>query len=153
MAPFPGLATREQMRDRVHGILVGEMQAMEGAGRTVYDFPDAPWEFTLDMARRSGTSPATSRSTRAPRAPRRVRRRVPRDDDPLAVRLRGGRCRARGGRQPGLEGLACDVFNQLVHIARKLDDPILERAVGLRARGRDHPRADGLAMAEQSSPG
>jgi uncharacterized ferritin-like protein (DUF455 family) len=29
----------------------------------------------------------------------------------------------------GLEGLACDVFNQLVHIARKLGDPILERAV------------------------
>jgi uncharacterized ferritin-like protein (DUF455 family) len=29
----------------------------------------------------------------------------------------------------GLEGLACDVFNQLIHIARKLGDPILERAV------------------------
>ena len=29
----------------------------------------------------------------------------------------------------GLEGLACDVFNQLVHIARKMGDPILERAV------------------------
>src|SRR5204862_199470 len=29
----------------------------------------------------------------------------------------------------GLEGLACDVFNQLVHIAGKLGDPILERAV------------------------
>src|SRR3989442_570321 len=29
----------------------------------------------------------------------------------------------------GLEGLACDVFNQLVHIARKIGDPILERAV------------------------
>ena len=24
---------------------------MEGAGRTVFDFPDAPWDFTLDMAR------------------------------------------------------------------------------------------------------
>ena len=29
----------------------------------------------------------------------------------------------------GLEGLACDVFNQLVHIARRIGDPILERAV------------------------
>src|SRR5207244_6069393 len=28
-----------------------------------------------------------------------------------------------------LEGLACDGFNQLVHIARKIGDPILERAV------------------------
>ena len=29
----------------------------------------------------------------------------------------------------GLEGLACDVFNQLVHIAGKMGDPILERTV------------------------
>src|SRR2546428_6501722 len=29
----------------------------------------------------------------------------------------------------GHEGLACDVFNQLVHLAGKLGDPILERAV------------------------
>ena len=29
----------------------------------------------------------------------------------------------------GLEGLACDVFNQLVYIAQKMGDPILERAV------------------------
>src|SRR5438045_9437161 len=54
MPPFPGLVTREQMRDRVRGILVGELQAMEGAGRTVFDFPDAPWEFTLEMARPVG---------------------------------------------------------------------------------------------------
>src|SRR5438552_19072312 len=51
MPPFPGLASREQMRDRVHGILVGEMQAMEGAGRTVFDFPDALCEFNIAMAR------------------------------------------------------------------------------------------------------
>src|SRR3989475_9984762 len=31
--------------------MVGELQAMEGAGRTVCDFPDTPWEFTMDMAR------------------------------------------------------------------------------------------------------
>jgi uncharacterized ferritin-like protein (DUF455 family) len=29
----------------------------------------------------------------------------------------------------GLEGLACDVFNQLVQIARKIGDEVLERAV------------------------
>src|SRR5262249_53548791 len=51
LPPFPDLASRPSMRERVHGILVGELQAMEGAGRTVYDFPDAPWEFTMDMAR------------------------------------------------------------------------------------------------------
>jgi len=29
----------------------------------------------------------------------------------------------------GLEGLACDVFNQLIRIAAKIGDPIVERAV------------------------
>src|SRR5207249_2532205 len=49
--PFADLSTPDSIRERVHGILVGEMQAMEGAGRTVCDFPDVPWEFTMDMAR------------------------------------------------------------------------------------------------------
>ena len=130
MPPFPGLVTREQMRDRVHGILVGEMQAMEGAGRTVFDFPDAPWEFTMDMARQVwdesrhveiylglldhlggyvGEFPETTILWRCACA------------EDAAARV--------AGVNRGLEGLACDVFNQLVHIARKLGDPILERAV------------------------
>jgi hypothetical protein len=32
---FPDLTTPESIRERVHGILVGELQAMEGAGRSV----------------------------------------------------------------------------------------------------------------------
>ena len=43
LTPFPELTSRESIKERAHGIMVGEMQAMEGAGRTVYDFPDAPW--------------------------------------------------------------------------------------------------------------
>src|SRR5258708_11517333 len=39
------------LKARIHGICAGEFQAMEAAGRTLYDFPDAPWEFQLDMAR------------------------------------------------------------------------------------------------------
>jgi hypothetical protein len=39
------------LKGRLHGIATGEMQAMEAAGRTLFDFPDAPWEFQLDMAR------------------------------------------------------------------------------------------------------
>jgi uncharacterized ferritin-like protein (DUF455 family) len=130
LPPFPGLASRDQMRDRVHGILVGELQAMEGAGRTVFDFPDAPWEFTLDMARQVwdesrhveiylgllehlggyvGEFPETTILWRCACA------------EDAAARV--------AGVNRGLEGLACDVFNQLVHIARKLDDPILERSV------------------------
>src|SRR5262249_30936208 len=49
--PFPDLSSRESIKERVHGIMVGELQAMEGAGRSVCDFPDAPWDFTMDMAR------------------------------------------------------------------------------------------------------
>ncbi|MFP8870218.1 MAG: hypothetical protein VCB43_01545, partial [Myxococcota bacterium] len=36
---------------RMHGIFVGEMQALEGAARSLWDFPDAPWEFKMNMAR------------------------------------------------------------------------------------------------------
>src|SRR2546429_5855950 len=51
LPPFPDLSTRDSIRERVHGILVGEMQAMEGAGRTVCDFPEAGGGFTMDMGR------------------------------------------------------------------------------------------------------
>jgi len=130
LPPFPGLFSRESIKERVHGIMVGELQAMEGAGRTVYDFPDAPWEFTMDMARQVwdesrhvdiyirllehldgyiGEFPETTILWRCACA------------EDAAARV--------AGVNRGLEGLACDVFNQLVHIARKMGDPILERAV------------------------
>src|SRR5438034_829608 len=113
-----------------HGLLVGGMQAMEGAGRTVCGFPDVPWEFTMDMARQvwdesrhveiylrllehlggyPGEFPETTILWRCACA------------EDAAARV--------AGVNRGLEGLACDVFNQLVHIAGKLGDPILERAV------------------------
>jgi uncharacterized ferritin-like protein (DUF455 family) len=40
-------------RQLMHGIFVGEVQALEGAGRTVWDFDDvdAPFALKLDMAR------------------------------------------------------------------------------------------------------
>src|SRR5947209_18365764 len=128
--PMADLASRESIRERVHGILVGELQAMEGAGRTVCDFPDAPWEFTLDMARQvwdesrhveiylglleylGGYVGEFAEST--------ILWRCACAED-AAARV--------AGVNRGLEGLACDVFNQLVHIAGKLGDPILERAV------------------------
>ena len=130
LPPFPDLASRESIKERAHGIMVGEMQAMEGAGRTVYDFPDAPWEFTMDMARQvwdesrhleiylrllehldgyPGEYPETTILWRCACA------------EDAAARV--------AGVNRGLEGLACDVFNQLVHIARKLGDPIIERSV------------------------
>ena len=130
LPPFPDLSSRESIKERVHGIMVGELQAMEGAGRSVCDFPEAPWEFTLDMARQVwdesrhveiylrllehldgfvGEFPETTILWRCACA------------EDAAARV--------AGVNRGLEGLACDVFNQLVHIARKMGDPILERAV------------------------
>ena len=130
LPPFPDLTSRQGMRERVHGILVGELQAMEGAGRTVYDFPDAPWEFTLDMARQVwdesrhvdiylgliehlggyvGEFPESTILWRCACA------------EDAAARV--------AGVNRGLEGLACDVFAQLIKIAQKLGDPIIERAV------------------------
>ncbi len=130
LAPMADLASPEAIKERIHGILVGELQAMEGAGRTVYDFPDAPWEFTMDMARQVwdesrhveiyvrllehldgyvGEFPETTILWRCACA------------EDAAARV--------AGVNRGLEGLACDVFNQLIHIAKKIGDPIIERAV------------------------
>lgn len=127
---FPDLTSRPSMRDRVHGIFVGELQAMEGAGRSVYDFPEAPWEFTMDMARQVwdesrhveiylglldhldgyvGEFPETTILWRCACA------------EDAAARV--------AGVNRGLEGLACDVFNQLIHIAGKIGDPIIEKSV------------------------
>ncbi len=43
----------DRARRRMHGIFVGEIQALEGAGRTAFDFDtnDVPYELKLDMAR------------------------------------------------------------------------------------------------------
>jgi uncharacterized ferritin-like protein (DUF455 family) len=130
LPPFPDLSSRESIRERVHGILVGELQAMEGAGRTVCDFPDAPWEFTMDMARQVwdesrhveiyvrlvehlggyvGEFPETTILWRCACA------------EDAAARV--------AGVNRGLEGLACDVFAQLIEIARKLPDATIAESV------------------------
>src|ERR1700730_3082359 len=49
----------ETLRARLHGIYTGELQAMEAAGRTLFDFPDAPWEFQRAIARFSSASSST----------------------------------------------------------------------------------------------
>src|SRR6202046_2124546 len=118
------------LKSRMHGICGGEFQAMEAAGRTLYDFPDAPWEFQLDMARQVwdesrhaeifiklleyvgsylGEFPETE-----------VLWSCTQIDDPA--------CRVAGINR-GLEGLACDVFEQLIRLAQKMGDPVIERAV------------------------
>ncbi|MGH7949987.1 MAG: DUF455 family protein [Candidatus Binataceae bacterium] len=118
------------LRARLHGICAGEFQAMEAAGRTLFDFPDAPWEFQLDMARQVwdecrhaeiymklleyvgsyyGEFPESEVLWSCTQA-----------DDP-AVRV--------AGINRGLEGLACDVFEQIIRLAQKMGDEVIERAV------------------------
>src|SRR5438046_10583668 len=45
----------DRARSLMHGIFMGEVQALEGAGRTVWDFDtdEAPFALKLDMARQS----------------------------------------------------------------------------------------------------
>ena len=119
-----------QLKVRLHGIFVGEMQALEGAGRTLWDFPDAPWEFRMNMARQCwdesrhcqvfeklldhvgvevGDYPETTTLFEAACA-----------DDPT-LRVAGvNRC---------LEGLACDAFRAMIEYARRAGDPVMEQAI------------------------
>src|SRR5713226_8484490 len=118
------------LKFRLHGIAAGEMQAMEAAGRALFDFPDAPWEFQLDMARQvwdesrhteiferlleyMGGHPGDYVETE-------ILWRCTQTDDP-AARV--------AGINRGLEGLACDVFDQMIRIAQKNGDEVIERAV------------------------
>jgi uncharacterized ferritin-like protein (DUF455 family) len=119
-----------QLKTRIHGIYVGELQALEAAGRTLWDFPDAPWEFKLNMARQCwdearhvqiyeklldhvgcevGDFPESTFLFEVSCA-----------DDPV-LRVTGvNRC---------LEGLACDTFRSLMEYANEQGDVILEQAV------------------------
>ena len=116
-------------RGLMHGIFVGEIQALEGAGRTTFDFDDdeAPFALKLDMARQCwdesrhveisvklgewmGTeigefSEATFLYEAACA------------DDPI-LRL----C----GVNRALEGLAIDVFNTMKEFGDSSGDPVLE---------------------------
>ena len=120
-------------RSLMHGIFMGEIQALEGAGRTCWDFDtgtgenDAPYELKLDMARQCwdearhveisvklsehmGTevgefseSPFLYEAACNP--------------DPV-MRLTGV--------NRALEGLAIDVFHTMREFGRTVSDPVLE---------------------------
>jgi len=118
------------LKSRMHGICGGEFQAMEAAGRTVYDFPDAPWEFQLDMARQVWDEARHAEiymklleyvgSYYGEFPEGEVLWSCTQAEDP-AARV--------AGINRGLEGLACDVFEQLIRIAQKMGDTVIERSV------------------------
>jgi uncharacterized ferritin-like protein (DUF455 family) len=119
-----------QLRAQLHAIFVGELQALEAASRTLWDFPDAPGEFKMNMARQSwdearhvqiyeklidhvggkiGEFPENTFLYETACA-----------DDPV-LRVAGvNRC---------LEGLACDAFRSLIEYGKANDDDVLAQAV------------------------
>ena len=119
-----------QLRVQLHGIFVGELQALEAAGRTLWDYPDAPWDFKMNMARQCwdearhvqvyekliehvggavGEFPENTFLFEASCV-----------DDP-ALRVTGvNRC---------LEGLACDAFRSLIDYARAEGDALMAQAI------------------------
>ncbi|MBW2314879.1 MAG: DUF455 family protein [Deltaproteobacteria bacterium] len=123
-------AAAERLQLRMHGIFVGELQALEGAGRSLWDFPDAPWEFKMNMARQCwdearhvqifeklldhvggyvGMFPEATFLFECACS-----------DDP-ALRV--------AGVNRGLEGLACDVFRDMIRYAEKSGDEVMRQAI------------------------
>jgi len=123
-------AAKTRLQMRMHGIFVGELQALEGAGRSLWDFPDAPWEFKMNMARQCwdearhvqiyekllshvggyvGMFPESTFLFECACS-----------DDP-ALRV--------AGVNRGLEGLACDVFRDMIRYAEATGDETMRQAV------------------------
>jgi uncharacterized ferritin-like protein (DUF455 family) len=122
--------TSLQLRLQLHGIFVGELQALEAAGRTLWDFPDSPWAFQMNMARQCWDE------TRHVQTFEKLLDHVGGEvgefpestflfetschDDPV-LRVTGvNRC---------LEGLACDVFRSLAEYGHSVGDDIIAQAV------------------------
>ena len=119
-----------QLRVQLHGIFVGELQALEAAGRTLWDYPDTDWEFRMNRARQCwdearhvqvyekliehvggevGEFPENTFLFEASCV-----------DDP-ALRVTGvNRC---------LEGLACDAFRSLIDYAKAEGDALMAQAI------------------------
>ena len=127
-ADFPDSA-----RSLMHGIFTGEIQALEGAGRTCWDFDigtcsdEVPFELKLDMARQcwdearhveiSVKLAEHMGSTIGEFAEQTLLYEAACNSDPV-LRLTGV--------NRALEGLAIDVFNAMREVGRGTGDPILE---------------------------
>ena len=114
---------------RLHGIFAGELQAMEAAGARCSTFPTRRGEFQLDMARQVWTRRGTAKSSCACCNTWVPSRATIRNRDPVALYASRRSAARVAGINRGLEGLACDVFDQLIRVAQKNGDQIIERAV------------------------
>ena len=121
---------KERVKMRMHGIFVGELQALEGAGRSLWDFPDAPWEFKMNMARQCWDE------ARHVQTFEKLTQHVGGEigDFPENTFLFGTSCnddpvlRVTGVNRC-LEGLACDVFRSLIEYGKAVGDDVMAQAV------------------------
>ncbi len=120
-------------KTQMHAIFMGELQALEAAGRSAWDFTDdpaLPWKFQLDMARQCWDE---TRHTEIYSAlldhvgghigefPENLLLFAFACSDDPAERVVGvNRC---------LEGLALDVFNDTIRFGRQADDECIWRTV------------------------
>jgi uncharacterized ferritin-like protein (DUF455 family) len=123
----------DSARSLMHGIFVGEIQALEGAGRTCWDFPvgdgatEAPFALKLDMARQcwdearhveiSCKLSEHMGSEIGEFAEQTLLYEAACNEDPV-LRLTGV--------NRALEGLAIDVFNTMREYGDETHDPVLE---------------------------
>ncbi|MCP3991169.1 MAG: ferritin-like domain-containing protein [Actinomycetia bacterium] len=121
----------ERARRKMHSILVGEIQALEGAGRTAFDFgtDEVPYELKLDMARQCWDEARHCEisvklaehmgAELGEYAEATTLFEAACHEDPMS-RL--------AGVNRVLEGLATDVFTQMRDFAQTMNDPVLEYA-------------------------
>lgn len=119
----------DRARRRMHGIFVGEIQALEGAGRTAYDFTteEVPYELKLDMARQCWDE------ARHCEISVKLAEHMGGELGEYAefTTLFEAACHSDAvfrlaGVNRALEGLAIDVFTQMREFGEAMGDPILE---------------------------
>ncbi len=120
----------ERLRLRVHGILVGELQALEGAARSLWDFPEAPWEFKMNMARQAWDE------ARHVQIQEKLLQHVGGEigQYPESTFLFEAACSEDpamrvAGVNRGLEGLACDVFRDMIRYGEASGDETMKQAM------------------------
>ena len=121
------------IKSSIHGIFMGELQALEGAGRSCWDYTDddeLPWKFQLDMARQcwDETRHVEIYSALLDHVEGRVGQ-FPENvmlfefacsDDPAERVVGVNRC---------LEGLALDVFADTIRFGKTAEDETIWRSV------------------------
>lgn len=132
MRPTDDLAPLK-IKNQMHGIFMGEIQALEGAGRSCWDFtdnPELPWKFQLDMARQcwDETRHVETYSALLDHVDGEIGEFAENvmlfefacSDDPAERVVGVNRC---------LEGLALDVFNETIRFGKAAEDECIWRTV------------------------